>query len=119
MGRGQGLRRTYRKLVRDRIPEIIESQGGSCQCRILAEDEYTRALKAKLVEEAQEALVADDREGLLRELADVMEVVDSLLKATGLSISALREEQRRRREERGGFERRLSLIWSQWPEEGS
>ena len=113
------MRRTYNKLVRDRIPEIIESQGGSCQCRVLAKDEYMQALKAKLVEEAQELLDTDDRESLLRELADVMEVVDSLLKATGLTISALREEQRRRREERGGFERRLCLIWSQWPEEGS
>ncbi len=113
------MRRTYNKLVRDRIPEIIESQGGSCQCRVLAKDKYMQALKAKLVEEAQELLDTDDRESLLRELADVMEVVDSLLKATGLSISALREEQRRRREERGGFERRLCLIWSQWPEEGS
>ncbi len=47
------MRRTYNKLVRDRIPEIIESQGGSCQCRVLAKDEYMQALKAKLVEEAQ------------------------------------------------------------------
>ena len=113
------MRRTYNKLVRDRIPEIIESQGGSCQCRVLAKDEYMQALKAKLVEEAQELLDTDDREGLLRELADVMEVVDSLLKATGLTISALREEQRRKREDRGGFERRLSLIWSERLEDGS
>ena len=113
------MRRTYNKLVRDRIPEVIESQGGSCQCRVLAKDEYVQALKAKLVEEAQELLDTDDRQSLLRELADVMEVVDSLLKATGLTISALREEQRRKREERGGFERRLSLIWSERLGDGS
>ena len=107
------MEKTYNKLVRNRIPEIIESRGGSCEWRVLDKDEYMEALKAKLVEEAQELLGTDDAEGFVWELSDVMEVIDCLLEATEVSMLAVREVQRRKREKRGGFENHLFLISSE------
>ena len=44
----------YNKLVRDRIPEIIESSGKSCKIVILSEENYLQMIDAKLDEELAE-----------------------------------------------------------------
>jgi len=107
------VRRTYNKLIRDRIPEIIHEAGGACETTILDEDkEYRAALLAKLVEESLEAAKAQGQE-LIAELADVEEVLDAIISAHGFSTAAVKREQQRRRLERGGFERRLKLVWSE------
>jgi predicted house-cleaning noncanonical NTP pyrophosphatase (MazG superfamily) len=107
------VRRTYNKLIRDRIPEIIQDAGGTCETIILSEDEeYRAALLAKLVEESNEAAQAPGHE-LISELADLQEVLDATISAHGLSSAAVRLEQERRRLERGGFELRLKLVWSE------
>lgn len=102
----------YNKLVRDRIPEIIAGSGKTCEMATLSFDEFERALLEKLIEEAREAQQADD-EYLKTELADLSEVMDALLALKGISRDALRAEQRRRRKERGGFKKRLKLLWTE------
>jgi predicted house-cleaning noncanonical NTP pyrophosphatase (MazG superfamily) len=64
------MRVTYNKLIRDRIPEIIEADGLHTVTRILGDADYRPALLAKLVEEARKAedAAADELAG---ELADV------------------------------------------------
>ena len=106
------MRKTYDKLVRDRIPEIIRADGGTCETAILVDDEYRAALLAKLVEEAQEAATAAHGE-LITELADLLEVIEATISAHGLSREAVEDERRRRRVERGGFKRRLRLLWTE------
>src|SRR5215813_7557499 len=98
----------YRKLVRDRILEVIESEGRCPVTRVLDEASYRQALLAKLIEEAQEAshATAGDLPG---ELADVLEVLRALTVTAGLSwlqLLALAEDKRR---QRGGFGRRIFL----------
>ena len=44
----------YDKLVRDKIPDLIESDGKKCVTHILSEKEYIAALEAKLDEEVAE-----------------------------------------------------------------
>ena len=94
------------KLVRDRIPEIIRAEGRACSTRTLTESEYRAALLHKLVEEATEARDAPPAE-LVNELADVLEVLDALTAAFGLTRADIEAEQARKREERGGFAGRL------------
>jgi predicted house-cleaning noncanonical NTP pyrophosphatase (MazG superfamily) len=106
------VRQTYDKLVRDRIPEIIRASGRKCETTRLADDEYRVALVAKLVEEAQEAASAGPGE-LITELADLLEVVEATISAHGLSRQEVDEERRKRRLERGGFEQRLRLLWTE------
>ena len=97
--------RKYHKLVRDRIPEIIEASGKSCVTETLSEEEYLRMVDAKLDEE----LVEYHNEPNLEELADIMEVLFALAKDMGYEESDLIEENARKRGERGSFEDRIVL----------
>lgn len=74
------MTKQYDKLVRDRIPEIIESSGGICVTEILSDEDYLRMLDAKLDEEMAEYHA--DRN--IEELADLMEVIRSCAVARGL-----------------------------------
>lgn len=69
------------KLVRDRIPEIIEKEGGSPNFRECDPGERWDLLRDKLIEEAGELRGAKNRAQAYEELADVLEVVDAI-KAT-------------------------------------
>ena len=95
----------YNKLVRDKIPRIIEANGQTASIRTLSKDEYLQALKVKLMEEVQEF---NDSEAL-EELADVLEVVRALAKHLGSDSEKLDKLQAAKRAERGGFEKRLFL----------
>ena len=95
----------HNKLVRDRIPEIIEQSGRSCRWRILDDDEYLRCLDAKLEEELAEYLA----DGSLEELADLLEVLCAAAQARGCSREQLEELRQRKAGERGGFLGRVFL----------
>ncbi len=96
-------RKTYDKLVRDLIPDIIRGDGHACAVETLDDVTFRRALRNKLVEEAQEAA----------ELADVQEVVDALIQAYGYTHQTVVGMQQERRVQRGGFARRLRLLWTE------
>lgn len=96
------------KLVRDRIPEIIRDSGGTPAVRVLDIDEYSRALRDKLLEESTEAAAASEAD-LLEELADVIEVVTAMAVAQGHSLSDVMEAATAKARARGRFEERLYL----------
>jgi predicted house-cleaning noncanonical NTP pyrophosphatase (MazG superfamily) len=106
------MRKEYNKLVRDRIPEIIRHQGSECEVREMSESEYCQALLAKLIEEAQEAATAEPQE-LVTELADLYEVIDTIMKVYDIDRDLVLAEQEKRRIERGGFTTRIRLLWTQ------
>ena len=106
------MRKEYSKLVRDRIPQIIQQDGRRCGVEAMRDEEYIEALKNKLVEEAQEAS-ATHPEGLITELADLYEVIDSLIIAQGIDREAILVEQERRRTTRGGFKNQIRLLWTE------
>ena len=98
----------HRKLVRDRIPDIIRAEGRQPVVEVLGADQRHQALLAKLVEEAAEA--AADGADLPEELADVLEVVRALAAELGLSLVDVTELADRKRAARGGFEGGLFLV---------
>ncbi len=106
------MRVQYNKLVRDRIPEIIRQQGRTCSTAIMPDARYVASLKQKLVEESQEALQAPPDE-VLGELADIYEVIDALLAALSIDRADILREQARKRAERGGFQGRICLLWTE------
>ena len=71
--------KTYHKLVRDRIPEIIEADGKICICETLSDADYIDLLDQKLNEE----LVEYQESKSLEELADLLEVMQAVVKARG------------------------------------
>lgn len=103
-----GKKQVYRKLIRDRIAEIIEREGLKAKTRVLVEKEYERELRKKLVEEAKELVRAKESE-LLNEIADVQEIIDTLLKLKRFSKTKLAKFQTKKRQKRGGFKKRLFL----------
>ena len=106
------MRQEYNKLVRDRIPEIIHKSGVECQTITLSEIEYQQALRNKLIEEAQEAATANKAD-LVTELADLLEVVDALLKSYNISHYKVRLEQDNKRATKGDFENKIMLLWTE------
>lgn len=96
----------FNKLVRDKIPEIIEAQGERANIRILEEPEYRLCLEQKLDEEVREYHEGKN----LEELADILEVVFALAENLGYSTDMLMEAFRKKHEARGGFRDRIFLI---------
>lgn len=92
---------SYNKLVRDKIPEILDKKGVSYEKRIATDEEYKEELIKKLVEESQEFLDNND----VSELADVLEVLEALKKLA--EYSDVESARLKKLEEKGGFEKRL------------
>lgn len=96
----------YNKLVRDRIPEIIEETGDRCVYETLSEARYLEMLDAKLNEELAEYQESKSME----ELADLMEVVRAVAFARGSSMEEIETIRKAKAEKRGGFERKILLT---------
>lgn len=95
----------YNKLVRDRIPEIIESDGKVCVCETLADEDYLRLLDAKLNEELAEYQESKS----LEELADLLEVLQAVVRARSWTWKELEQVRREKVARRGGFEKKILL----------
>ena len=95
----------YNKLVRDRIPEIIETDGKTCITEILSDAQYLEMLDAKLNEELAEYQESKS----LEELADLLEVMRAVVKARGWSWEQLEQVRQEKAARRGGFEKRILL----------
>lgn len=102
---------TYNKLVRDQIPDIIASEGRQFAVEVMGDGEYQQALRMKLVEEAEEVAEAAD-DNLISELADLYEVIDAILSANQLDETEIFRVQQERNSKRGGFQKRLKLLWT-------
>lgn len=97
--------KVYNKLVRDKIPQIIEDQGNRCEIRVADCNEQYNLLEAKLQEEVKEFLDAKN----LEELADIMEVLFGLANSLGYSESDLIKKREEKKEERGAFREGIVL----------
>lgn len=95
----------YKKLVRDKIPDIIRANGGKPVIRILDSDEYLRELIRKLKEETEEF----EGEPTVEELADIKEVLIALREALGIHAGALEEARRQKAARNGRLKRRIYL----------
>lgn len=101
---------TYNKLVRDRIPEIIEKTGKKFTTTILSDQEYIKELKKKSFEELEEYLSTTNKEDALEELADVLEIIHALAECHGSSIKEVEAIRERKAEKRGGFQEKIFLV---------
>ncbi|MBI1856722.1 nucleoside triphosphate pyrophosphohydrolase [Candidatus Saccharibacteria bacterium] len=100
----------YPKLVRDKIPEMIERQGKKAEYHLEENDEeYLSYLFAKLLEEATELSQAEGSDHQKEEVADVREVISAIQLALGITEPEIKEVQASKREERGGFTGRFIL----------
>lgn len=105
--RGDLPLKRYDKLVRDRIPEVIQAQGKKVVWRILTEEEHLVKLEEKLYEEVEE--YQEDKS--LEEMADVLEVLYSICSARGYTAAELEAEREKKAKNRGGFKDRIFLEY--------
>ena len=96
----------YNKLVRDRIPEIIEASGKKCVTEILSDVDYLRMVDAKLDEELAEY----HKDQNIEELADLLEVIHAAVLAHGYTLEDLERIRAEKAEKRGGFSKRILLV---------
>ena len=97
--------KTYNKLVRDRIPAIIEATGAACETETLSDTDYLRLLDAKLDEELAEY----HQDQSIEELADLMEVIHACAKARGYTVAELEAVRAEKAAKRGGFDQKILL----------
>ena len=95
----------YNKLVRDKIPEIIENDNLIPITKILNFEEYKKELNKKLLEEVNEYLIDDN----IEELADVLEVIYNILYTKNINIEALENLRKQKEIKRGSFKKKIYL----------
>lgn len=95
----------YNKLVRDKIPEILDAKELVYTSHIADDEEYEQRLKDKLQEEVQEFY----EDPCILEMADVLEVLDAMAKFYKLDTYELESDKATKRWARGGFEDRVIL----------
>lgn len=94
---------TYNKLVRDKIPEMLDEKGILYEKRIASDNEYKIELIKKLNEEIKEFL----EENTTEELADILEVVEALKKLP--EYEKVEEVRLKKLKDRGGFHKKIIL----------
>ena len=95
----------YNKLVRDKIPEIINNDNRVAVTRILDNEEYLKELNTKLQEEVKEYLEDNNVE----ELADIIEVIYGILDSKNVSIEEFEKVRLEKVNKRGAFKQRIFL----------
>ena len=102
------FRYTYNKLVRDKIPEDIDSElGRKCKYRILDDTEYLKELNRKVLEEANEFI----EENSIEELGDLMEVINAIIKLKGYNMKEVEKVMKAKEEKKGTFNNKIFLEY--------
>lgn len=98
--------KSYNKAIRDKIPEIIQKDGKSCDFKKLSDDEFLVQLEKKLYEEIEEYTQSKS----IEELVDLLEIIERIAELKGTTVSKLFEIKNQKIEKRGKFEKNLFLI---------
>jgi len=96
----------FNKLIRDKVPDIINKSGKSCELQALNDEEYTRYLDIKLNEEVYEYFESKNPEDLI----DVVEVIYAIAKNRGISLEEFETIRNTKLQTDGGFDKRLMLM---------
>ena len=94
----------FNKLIRSKLPARMIREGVTINSKQLCDEDYIVQLKNKIVEEANEVSDAVTKENLTAELADVVEVIHALAKASDVTIEEIEEARLEKRAVNGHFQ---------------
>jgi predicted house-cleaning noncanonical NTP pyrophosphatase (MazG superfamily) len=95
------------KLIRDNTPNLERGTIRVCE----TDGEYELALRAKIMEEAAEVGAATSQEELTKELGDLIDVITHFAIFKGITTEAISESILDKNMRKGGFEKRLLLVY--------
>lgn len=93
------------KLVRDKIPQIIEKDDEIPIYHTCDDEEYKNRLSDKLIEEVNEYIESENKE----EIADILEVIDAILEFSNISEVEIEKVKQDKKDKRGGFYKRIVI----------
>jgi len=99
--------------VRDNIPEVIKAAGGEAEFEELSPEDFKKELLLKVGEEASGLTSAENREEIIKELADIEAVTDEIKKEYGITDDELLAAKKANFDKKGGFDKKLFLVWSE------
>ncbi len=102
------MERVYNKLVRDKIPNIIEENGETPVIKVLNENDYKKELEKKLYEEYKEVIEASGNERI-EELADMLEVIRALASLENKNLNDIIDIADKKNKKRGAFDEKIFL----------
>ena len=102
------MERVYNKLVRDKIPNIIEEKGETPVIKVLNENDYKKELEKKLYEEYKEVIEASGDERI-EELADMLEVIRALASLENKNLNDVIDIADKKNKKRGAFDEKIFL----------
>ena len=103
----------YQKLIRDKIPERMDENGAQYEIQTLTETAFEKALLQKLKEEAEEVIKSESKEESVKELADLLDVIEAIKEQKNISQTEIIEAQEKAFAQKGGFKKRLFLLWTE------
>ena len=95
----------YNKLVRDKIPQIIEADVKKAVARLLDDKEYFQELVKKVKEEIFEF----EAKPSIEELADLKELIIAIREAMGIRAGHLEDIRRQKAASNGRFKNKIFL----------
>ena len=96
----------HNKAVRDKIPEIIQKDGYTCNIQTLSDEKFLLEIEKKLSEEVTEY----QNDKTPEELTDILEVIYKIAQLKGISKEELEKIRVKKLQDKGGFEKNLFLI---------
>lgn len=103
------MKGVYNKLCRDKIPEIMITEGFKPDFKKLNSKQYKEELFKKLKEETEEVISAKDKKSLIEELADIQEVLIAIYRENKIECSDVTKCARLKRKKKGAFDKRIFL----------
>ncbi len=105
-----------KKLLRDKQVELCAIRETIIRTRVLSDEDFIKELLKKLVEEAHEIQEAKDKQELMNELADLLEVYYAILKVYSILQEEIENIRNQKKDVRGSFENRVCGVYWDIPE---
>ena len=100
----------YNKLVRDKMVQRSEATGSIVHWKKLDDKEFEQALRIKCMEEAEEIFSAQSKDGLIEELADMLEIINAFCDMYQVTLKDVVAIQEQKYQERGGFKDHICIV---------